>query len=458
MAPTRLRHSIRPASASLLANDLGMKQASRFVLRLLECSVFFALTLAFTESASAAQETVVLAIGRSTEWAVSRAGPIVVSNGSIAQVSDRGGTVRVTGKRIGTTIVHSGERELEVRIVREPVYRDFDRLDRRARVMRGLVVATDGEAIRLKGRLLRWRDWSDLAAEARGLRTPIFFESEIDRSLLPTLESRFREVLAGAKIPPVELSYTNGASAFVPAEPADLKARVASVLGPFGFRVETSTHALSLEPLVRVKIVVAEIRKSEMRALGIDWPPAVQGQLLPNGVTFNESLFVTLQAFENAGHATVLASPTLLCRSGKEAQFLAGGEFPIKIANFGAQNVVWKKYGIMLTIRPKADLSGRMSVAIDTEVSAIDGSRVVDGVPGLLSNRITTHFDLTSSRTIALSGLIKRESDESISGLPGLRSLPILGRLFSSRRYMDGRTELLVFVTPEIVPMQGDNG
>jgi pilus assembly protein CpaC len=140
-----------------------------------------------------------------------------------------------------------------------------------------------------------------------------------------------------------------------------------------------------------------------------------------------------------------------LCRSGKEAQFLAGGELPIKITAHKRQDVVWKKYGVLLKIKPVADFSGRMSIALETEVSTIDTSNTVDGLPGLLTNRIESHFDLKESRTIALSGLIKHQSGQSSQGLPGLSSVPILGSLFASREFRDDKTELVVFVTPEVV-------
>ena len=154
---------------------------------------------------------------------------------------------------------------------------------------------------------------------------------------------------------------------------------------------------------------------------------------------------------EKNGFAKVLASPNILCRSGKEAHFFAGGELPITIVNYKVQDVVWKKYGIILKVKPKADFSGKMSISIETEVSSIDPSTEGKGVPALFTNKIQSHFDLTESRLIALSGLIKNEQSENSSGLPGLARLPVLGPLFSSKEFRDDRTELVVFVQPEVI-------
>ena len=129
---------------------------------------------------------------------------------------------------------------------------------------------------------------------------------------------------------------------------------------------------------------------------------------------------------------------------------MAGGEFPIKLTSFGSSGVTWKNYGVLLKVKPLADSTGRMSIEIETEVSALDDANKVDGIPGLLTNRMKTHFDLSTSRTIALSGLIKNDLSRQTSGLPGLSSIPILGSLFSSTDFKDNQSELVIFVTPAV--------
>ena len=97
------------------------------------------------------------------------------------------------------------------------------------------------------------------------------------------------------------------------------------------------------------------------------------------------------------------------------------------------------------------DFKGNIDVQIECEVSMLDGSTVVDGAPGLLINKITSHFNLRESRTIALSGLIREEWAKGRSGLPAIKDIPILGNLFSSQSYLNNRSELMFFVTPKII-------
>jgi pilus assembly protein CpaC len=121
-----------------------------------------------------------------------------------------------------------------------------------------------------------------------------------------------------------------------------------------------------------------------------------------------------------------------------------------------ARDVVWKQHGVILRVKPKADFQGAISLEIETEISILDMANAVDGIPALKTNSVKSHFDLAGKRTIALSGLIRQEQGRSGEGLPYLSNIPILGRLFSSKRFMNYQTELVVFVTPEIHSPEAD--
>lgn len=404
-------------------------------------------------------ETAVIAPGRYYDWSLPRGVNISVSNGSVVRAADKGAFVRLTGKKQGTVTVRAGFRTLQLTVLAESKFALYERLRRTMAGMRGLKLATSGAEIEVRGRLLRLEDWIELAQAASGSNHGYQFRAELEPfagKLKARADEHLRTLLRAASLPDLSFELEPAATVIVPDKPEELRARVARVLQPYGFRLERASSALSLEPLVRVRILVAEFRKKMMSRIGLQWPAAIEGQLLPSQVIpADRTLAVSLNALEENGLGKILASPVLLCRSGEEAQFLAGGEFPIKIANFKTQDVVWKKYGVLLKIGPRADFSGRMSINITTEVSMIDTSQTVDGIPGLLTNRIETHFDLSSSRTIALSGLLKKEWGDSRGGLPLLNSIPILGALFSSRDFRENRTELVVFVTPDVLRPDG---
>jgi pilus assembly protein CpaC len=122
--------------------------------------------------------------------------------------------------------------------------------------------------------------------------------------------------------------------------------------------------------------------------------------------------------------------------------------------NFATHDVVWKKYGIVLKVKPLADALGQMSLQIDTEVSSLDPAKAVEGIPAIITHHVSSYFDLRKPQTIALSGLIKNEEGQNSEGLPWLSRLPVLGPLFASKEFRENRSELIILVRPEIVDLQ----
>ncbi len=177
------------------------------------------------------------------------------------------------------------------------------------------------------------------------------------------------------------------------------------------------------------------------------------GSLLntPNGATV-----VNLRALEKNGLTRVLAEPTLTAISGETANFLAGGEFPIPISNDdGNISVEFKPFGVGLSFTPLVLSEGRISLKVSTEVSEISLENAFQSnsfvIPGLKVRRTNTTVELPSGGSLVIAGLISDETKQSMSGLPGLKNLPVLGALFRSRDFIKSETELVVIVTPYII-------
>ena len=190
----------------------------------------------------------------------------------------------------------------------------------------------------------------------------------------------------------------------------------------------------------------------------------VSGQFATGGATYGG----TLTALERAGVSRVLAEPTLVAISGETATFLAGGEIPIVInscvAGSGGSTsqictptVTYKAYGVSLAFTPIVLNEGRISIRVSTEVSEIDRDNqdAVTRSPGFRSRKTSTAIELPSGASMVTAGLISAQSAQSISGVPGLINLPILGTLFRSRDFQRRDSELMIMVTPYIAkPME----
>ena len=224
----------------------------------------------------------------------------------------------------------------------------------------------------------------------------------------------------------------------------------------YGLMEEPSGNTVELRPMVEIEVIIAEMKKNYMNSLGLKPPEVYSASILP--APDLSSTTVTFNPFTPEFHASfsqnkgrVLANPKLVCRSGEVAHFVAGGEIPIKIISWKNSDVIWKRYGVILDITPVADMNDGISTKISTEISLLDEAHKVDGIPGFLTNRIDTHFDLRGTKTIALSGLIKSEVGHNSSGIAALGEIPILGELFKSRDYQENKTELIIFVTPRVI-------
>ena len=163
-----------------------------------------------------------------------------------------------------------------------------------------------------------------------------------------------------------------------------------------------------------------------------------------------------LRALESDGLLHTLAEPNLTAISGETANFLAGGEFPIPVAQqLGTISVEFKKFGIGLAFTPVVMSEGRISLKVSTEVSELSnqGAVILSNItiPALKVRRAETVVELPSGGSLVMAGLLSDQSKQALSGYPGLKSLPVLGTLFRSRDYLKNETELVVLVTPYVV-------
>jgi pilus assembly protein CpaC len=168
------------------------------------------------------------------------------------------------------------------------------------------------------------------------------------------------------------------------------------------------------------------------------------------------SIDAAIRALEDRGVARRLAEPNLIARSGEQASFLAGGEFPIPVASDGDKiTVEYKQYGVSLNFRPVVLQEGLISLDIEPEVSSVDASasyRIGDiAIPGFVVRRAKTSVDLKSGQSFMIAGLLQSQNDQITQRMPGISRLPVIGALFSSKAYQRRETDLVIIITPHLV-------
>jgi len=261
-------------------------------------------------------------------------------------------------------------------------------------------------------------------------------------------------------------------------------ARAVSILRgylPDGQLIENQlTVRDSVQVTLRVRVI--EMNRSVTRALGVNWQAmgsigrfAVTAATTPGlgiasaaaGVLTagTRDLNAVIQALAQDNLARVLAEPNLTVMSGQSASFLAGGEFPIPIAQTagaaGAPSTVtvaFKQYGVALAFVPTVLSDGRINLHVAPEVSQLTDTgavRLAGGntslsIPALLVRRAETTVELGSGQSFAIADLLSDTTTQSTTSIPFLGELPILGTLFRSSGFQRQETELVILVTPYI--------
>lgn len=233
---------------------------------------------------------------------------------------------------------------------------------------------------------------------------------------------------------------------------------------------------------VMLEARVAEVSRSSLKDLGISTGISDHGgrwtfgsglplpgsfadlSYFKTGSPF-DSLTVTLQALEKKGLAKTLAEPNLVALSGQEANFLAGGEIPIPVAQAaGLSNTItveYKQFGVGLRFTPTVLDRDRINLKLLSEVSAIDTSNsfsVGNGitVPAISTRRAGTSVELGDGQSFAIAGLMQSNMKNAISQFPFLGNLPVLGALFRSTDFQRDESELVLVVTAHLVkPVDG---
>jgi pilus assembly protein CpaC len=167
-----------------------------------------------------------------------------------------------------------------------------------------------------------------------------------------------------------------------------------------------------------------------------------------------------LQALASQNILQILAEPNLLAMNGKEASFVAGGEFPYPTLQGGGGGVgqitiSFREFGIRLHFLPTITPRGTIRLHVTPEVSSLDyaNSLTIAGstVPALDTRRVETEIELQTGQSFAIAGLLNNQTTEALSKIPGLANIPLLGKLFTSKSITKSNTELIVIVTPEFV-------
>jgi len=196
---------------------------------------------------------------------------------------------------------------------------------------------------------------------------------------------------------------------------------------------------------------------------GVAFSDALQAFVAKPGAFPDFAVF--LRALQDKGGLKTLSEPNIVVADGSMGNFLVGGEFPVVISTSSgggtSPTVTYKEFGIILKFRPKISPNGEIFLNVTQEVSELDFANGITlsgfRIPALKSRKAESGLQLADGQTFVLAGLLDNKVQKTVSKIPLLGDIPILGTLFRSTRYSNNETELMVMVTPKIVrPLNKD--
>ena len=394
-------------------------------------------------------DPILLSIGESWKTQVPSTN-IRVSSATVIKARVVGSELWVSGKKPGEAWIEWGSKKQQFIVLSAPDLFSYRQLEEFLMNKKGLALSVVDGKVTMSGKILRLSDWKDLIRLSEEKNFSFQFKAQVEGELQHLMRDHYATKFRNESLPLPQVKFTPNVQLIFPKVSETQLTRITTLLKGHGLTPTFESELLTVAPSVRLQVVMAEVQKQWAENMGFDWDLQAKAQLLPRFQNLTQ-LMAELQALEHSGRGQVLASPNLLCRHGGQAEFLAGGEFPIKLLKVRSSEVVWKKHGVVLQFKPLVDPNRNIRIEMLTEVSLLDSSLSVEGVPALRTNRLQSQFDLREGKTIALSGLILQQLSEKREGLAELSRIPILGALFRSDEYRQRKSELIVFVTPTLI-------
>src|SRR6266540_4161149 len=310
------------------------------------------------------------------------------------------------------------------------------------------------------------------------------------RTNLSLIDSQIRALFPKDDI---RLSQANG-SVVMSGTVSDprIAAQTQAVVEAAGFKVVNLLES-PVKDLRQVQLLVrvAEVNRSRIRDLGSSYAyqasPGVGGfangggpgnvSSVADGIlgsTFSGlnllvlggNMTTMIRALQTQGALRALAEPNLIAMDGQQASFLAGGEYPVPIVQGSGDkttiSIVFKEYGVRLNFKPTIIDEDHIRLELEPEVSTLDFANGVKFsgflIPGLRTRRAKTGVELRDGQSFALAGLLDNSETRTLSKVPGLGDIPILGNLFKSTQFQKNESELMFIVTAQMVkPVNRDD-
>jgi hypothetical protein len=397
--------------------------------------------------------------GRSIELKAMRAGSTVL------EVKDSAGTVR---DRVSILAAGGGE-GVDVAAVRAFLSDDEGKPIPTLKVME-----LPGKAgVKVTGSVVLQRDLELIRKATEFFGDQLVDATEIDPKFVTGLAEQIRASInnANVKISSAGMEVFLSGMAYSPQERQQIEAMAKAVYPRvqnfMDVRVGTTNgiagNVVLQKPLIQMECVLLEVRNVATKEIGIDW-----GGLIPvtasvsydpaspfssAGVVSVETAYLLKAMIPQVqnGNAKVHYRQNIVCEHGEQGKFFAGGSFFIVAYLAGTDDISTeeKEYGITIEVQPRTDKNGNVASSVNIEFSALGPT--INNYPSLLKRYVATSVNVMKGQTLALAGMLGDDMRETVKKVPLLGDIPGLGQLFKSTDYQEGKSQVVILITPRVV-------
>jgi len=318
------------------------------------------------------------------------------------------------------------------------------------------------------------------ASDSVLLNSPVLVEHDVSR-----LRSSLRQLAPGEQISAnsVDGNLVLSGTVADAGQAEKVRALAASIAGEVKGSQVINRMTVATPNQVLLKVRIAEVNLTALKEIGVNWQkigtnlsfqtlnPTVTNGVVPSfirvGQIGGQAVNAIITALTQEGLITSLAEPNLVAMSGQTASFLAGGEFPVPINGAASSTggvptitVEFKSFGVSLAFTPTVINASHLNLRVRPEISELTTTGEVSvpispgqvvTIPALTVRRAETSVELGSGESFALAGLLQHTSTQTVTKVPWIGDVPILGALFKSDQFQRGETDLVVIVTPYLV-------
>jgi pilus assembly protein CpaC len=412
---------------------------------------------------------------------------VAVGDGRIAGAVPVGTSqVLVNGKEPGhtTVVVWAGGQRLTYDVtVTEQVLDDIAQMLRSAILIKGVEVVTVDHSVVVRGSVADGAQFGQIADIVGRFKEVVSLQKGVIVNAVTITQNLGNLQHAIASIPgssDIRVDPDGKGDVIVSGNAKDavtaqaILDRARGLAGPYLSRTGQLIDRINSlnNSVIDIKVYVLEVDKTAQSNLGISLSSAVLSPTTPNAYTLAASsiggaftispffrtttLAPTLNLLMQEGHARALSSPNLVTTPGTKATFLVGGQIPVVTSSgLGTVNVTYQNYGVQLNVTPTILGNGSIEALIAPQISALDYANavIVSGftIPALTVSELSTDVVTRPGESILLGGLVERIEMKTISKIPLLSDIPILGRLFTSTQYQNKQSDVVFVMTPEIL-------